>query len=184
MSEYLKPTAMLLRFFNLKQPIKETMCSYCLSGRAGREIFGSWWQLTDFAALGPHGITRRAKYFPVWPDLSVDTHLSVRPPSFSFFLSSYIFSSSPLMEAYAGLCGFSRPCSCHCVHFLPGFFYVLSVLIRIRISKTHRCLLPVCKNTRVDDYHDVKQAYGYQKVFMNKHSLGVSYPVLEKRSLC
>ena len=61
---------------------------------------------------------------------------------------------------------------------------MLSVLIRIRISKTHRCLLPVCKNTRVDDYHDVKQAYGYQKVFMNKHSLGVSYPVLEKRSLC
>ena len=37
----------------------------------------------------------------------------------------------------------------------------LSVLIRIRISKTHRCLLPVCKNTRVDDHQDVNQAYGY-----------------------
>ena len=97
---------------------------------------------------------------------------------FSFLLTYF------LMETYAGLCGFSRPCSSHCVHFLPGFFYVLSVLIRIRISKTHRCLLPVCKNTRVHDYHDVKQAYGYQKVFMNKYSLGVSYPVLEKRSLC
>ena len=55
---------------DLLQAIKETVCSYCLSGKAGREIFSSWWQLTDFAALGPHGMTRRAKYFPVWPDLA------------------------------------------------------------------------------------------------------------------
>ena len=137
---------------DLLQAIKETVCSYCLSGKAGREIFGSWWQLTDFAALGPHGMTRRAKYFPVWPD----THLSVRLPSFSFFLSSYIFSSSHLAGTYAGLCDFSRPCSCHYVHFLYRDFF-----IRIRISKTHRCLLPVCKNTRVEDHQDVNQAYGY-----------------------
>ena len=156
MSEYLKPTAMLLRFFKLKQPIKETVCSYCLSGRAGREIFGSWWQLTDFTALGPHGMTRRAKYFPVWPDL-VSRYTFMRRTAvflvFPFFLH---ISSSPLMGPYAGLCDFSRPCSCHYVHFLYRDFF-----IRIRISKTHRCLLPVCKNTRVEDHHDVNQAYGY-----------------------
>ena len=27
---------------DLLQAIKETVCSYCLSGKAGREIFGSW----------------------------------------------------------------------------------------------------------------------------------------------
>ena len=96
MSEYLKPTAMLLRFFKLKQPIKETVCSYCLSGRAGREIFGSWWQLTDFAALGPHGMTRRAKYFPVWPDI-VSRYTFMRRTAvflvFPFFLHIFILAS-------------------------------------------------------------------------------------------
>ena len=94
--------------------------------------------------------------FPSDLTLPVDTRLSVRLPPFSFFLSSYIFSSSHLAGTYAGLCDFSRPCSCHYVHFLYRDFF-----IRIRISKTHRCLLPVCKNTRVEDHHDVNQAYGY-----------------------
>ena len=156
MSEYLKPTAMLLRFFKLKQPIKETVCSYCLSGRAGREIFGSWWQLTDFAALGPHGMTRRAKYFPVWPDIASRYTFMRRTAVFLVFPFFLHISSSPLMGPYAGLCDFSRPCSCHYVHFLYRDFF-----IRIRISKTHRCLLPVCKNTRVEDHQDVNQAYGY-----------------------
>ena len=156
MSEYLKPTAMLLRFFKLKQPIKETVCSYCLSGRAGREIFGSWWQLTDFTALGPHGMTRRAKYFPVWPDLASRYTFMRRTAVFLVFPFFLHISSSPLMGPYAGLCDFSRPCSCHYVHFLYRDFF-----IRIRISKTHRCLLPVCKNTRVEDHQDVNQAYGY-----------------------
>ena len=127
MSEYLKPTAMLLRFFKLKQPIKETVCSYCLSGRAGREIFGSWWQLTDFAALGPHGMTRRAKYFPVWPDLASRYTFTRKTAVFLVFPFFLHISSSPLMGPYAGLCDFSRPCSCHYVHFLYRDFF-LSVI--------------------------------------------------------
>ena len=158
MSEYLKPTAMLLRFFKLKQPIKETVCSYCLSGRAGREIFGSWWQLTDFTALGPHGMTRRAKYFPVWPDLASRYTFMRRTAVFlvfPFFL--HIFSWRHML----GCAAFPDPALAIAYISYRDFFYVLSVLIRIRISKTHRCLLPVCKNTRVEDHQDVNQAYGY-----------------------
>ena len=65
--------------------------------------------------------------FPSDLTLPVDTHLSARLPSFSFFLSSYIFSSSHLAWTYAGLCDFSRPCSCHYVHFLFRDFF-LSVI--------------------------------------------------------
>ena len=62
--------------------------------------------------------------FPSDPTLPVDTHLSVRLPSFSFFLSSYIFSSSHLAGTYAGLCDFSRPCSCHSTYIsYTGIFF-------------------------------------------------------------
>ena len=92
--------------------------------------------------------------FPSDPTLSVDTHLCAGLPSFSFFLSSYIFHPRLSWGHTLGCATF--PCSCHYVHFLYRDFF-----IRIRISKTHRCLLPVCKNTRVEDHQDVNQAYGY-----------------------
>ena len=149
MSRYLKSNSHVTLVFQAEKNSNKsrnmgTVCSYYLSGRAGREIFGSWWQLTDFAALGPHGMTRRAKYFPVWPDLASRYTFKRKTAVFLVFPFFLHISSSPLMGPYAGLCDFSRPCSCHYVHFLYRDFF-----IRIRISKTHRCLLPVCKNPRV-----------------------------------
>ena len=57
--------------------------------------------------------------FPSDPTLPVDTHLSVRLPSFSFFLSSYIFSSLNLAGTYTGLC-LLVPLR---TFLIPGFFF-------------------------------------------------------------
>ena len=96
------------------------------------------------------------------PTLPVNTHFIMGPPSFSFFLTSYIFffltSRGDIRWAVRLFPILLEPLS---TFLIPRFFYALSELIRIRISKTHRCLLPVCKNTRVEDHQDVNQAYGY-----------------------
>ena len=127
---------MLLWFFKLKkiqinQGVWAPACKICYKLLRKQCVLIVWAGRPDGKYLA-HGdnlrMTHRAKYFPVWPDLaSRYTDLSVRLPSFSFFLSSYIFSSSHLAGTYAGLCDFSRPCSCHYVHFLYRDFF-LSVI--------------------------------------------------------
>ena len=47
MYRYLKSNSRVTLVFQAEknsklQAIKETVCSYCLSGKAGREIFSSW----------------------------------------------------------------------------------------------------------------------------------------------
>ena len=135
---------MLLWFFKLKkiqinQGVWAPACKICYKLLRKQCVLIVWAGRPDGKYLA-HGDNLRTSLrlvhtawpaepniFPSDPTLPVDTHLSVRLPSFSFFLSSYIFSSSHLAGTYAGLCDFSRPCSCHYVHFLYRDFF-LSVI--------------------------------------------------------
>ena len=49
--------------------------------------------------------------------------------------------------------------------------------------ETHWRLFPVCENKSVQDHHNVNQAQGKQKIFMNKYPLRITYPVRYKTKI-
>lgn len=57
---------------------------------------------------------------------------------------------------------------------LPGRW---AQLIKKDHRETHWRLFPVCENKGVEDHHNVNQAQGKQKIFMNKYPLRITYPV-------